>query len=121
MKMMNATSWIARSQPLMPRSAIGASGAGTWVVGRGSWDRTAFPRPTSHVPRPALNEQNDDRDDEGVDRDGLGQTGADDQGCPDVAGRLRVAPKRFHRAADGHTDAQARTDRPDADGDTGAD
>ena len=50
-----------------------------------------------------------------VDRaQGHGQRRADDHRRPDVAGGLRVAPERLHRAADRHADAEARADRAEA-------
>ena len=51
-------------------------------------------------------EENDDRDNEGVDGDRFGQRRTDDHRGSDRAFSFRVAPKRFHRAANRHTDTE---------------
>src|SRR3712207_6217373 len=64
-----------------------------------------------------LDEQDDDGDDEGVDRDRLGERGADDHRRPDRALGLGVAPERLHRAPNREADAEPRADSTDADRD----
>ena len=53
-------------------------------------------------------EGDDDRDNECVDGDRLGERRTDDHRGSDVAGRLGIAPDGVHRAADSHADAQTR-------------
>jgi len=53
-----------------------------------------------------LDEEDDDGDDERVNRDRLGESGADDHGRSDLTSSFGIASDRFHRAADGHTDTK---------------
>jgi hypothetical protein len=69
---------------------------------------------------PDLDELDDDRDNEGVDRDRLGQTGADDHRRADVARCFRVAPECLHGLADSNADAEAWANGAKADRQRGA-
>src|SRR5690242_19105263 len=66
-------------------------------------------------------EGDDDRDNERVNRDRLGERGADDHRGADVAGGFGVAAERFHRTANRHTDTDAGADRAETDRERGSD
>src|SRR5688500_3473553 len=72
------------------------------------------------TPSPSLHdESNDDRDNEGVDRDRLGQRRGQNHDRADLAGGLRVATDGLHRAATDETDTDAGPDAPQPNSETG--
>src|SRR5687768_1274881 len=68
-----------------------------------------------------LDEGDDQRDDEAVDRDRLGQTEADDHRRPDGVLRLRVTANRLERSAHADADSDGRTDTTERDRHRGGD
>src|SRR5918999_191305 len=74
-----------------------------------------------HHPSPTASshhESNDDRDNEGIDRDCLGQRRGENHDGADLTGGLRVATDGLHRAATDETDTDAGSDAPQPDGET---
>src|SRR5215207_8934882 len=72
---------------------------------------------TQRPGHPSLDdESNDDRDNEGVDRDGLGQRRGQNHDRADLAGGFRVATDGLHRAAPDETDTDTRPDASEPNG-----
>src|SRR5690242_5120010 len=94
------------------------------------WARITRPsfrrvKPTSGMPRATVSphragdEQDDQRDDEGVDRDGLGEDDRQDHVGADDAGGLGVAAHGGQRGAGDQADADAGADGAQTDGEGG--
>ena len=80
-----------------------------------------MPNPsTRHLPLPAYDEHQDQRDDERVNRDRFGEGHTQDHVRLDVRRRIGIASHRLQRALHQNTDADARANRAQTDRQTRA-
>src|SRR5439155_9431330 len=80
-----------------------------WKMSLGRSTPNASKKATNRL----LGEDEDQRDDEAVDADRLGESQAQDVGDEDGPRRLRVTTERFHRLTEADAQADSRTDGAD--------